>query len=463
MKGYSGWSYSPYTPPLFDGGDIYICRLVPERRSVTVFWLSDGSSGYTVFWRKRGALKYGHANAAGCSYKITGLETDTDYELYVARGDKKSRVRLARTGFIEGSVVNYLHPEDGAYSFSGNYLCSPSWVRLPDGGILASMDVFGIPQNLTLLFRSDDDGVSWRYVSELMPCYWGRLFVHNGELYMLACSTEYGDLLIGRSADGGKTFGTPSVLLRGSHHKSVGVHKAPQNMLVHKGRLYATLEWGSWRNPGDYFFAAMVMSCDESDDLLDPASWHFSEPVKYDPSRQGAAKGRAYDHIEGTLVVAPGGELLNIMRYNIEDCEPSFGRVIAYRVNTDDPDAPLEFFRFIDFPANNAKFMIKYDPVSQKYWSIGDRIDCAERRMHRNLLSLLVSDDLENWRVAADIFDYRHADPKKVGFQYVDFSFEGEDILFISRTAMNGAHSYHDSNCITFHRIKDFRSTDFNK
>ena len=29
--------------------------------------------------------------------------------------------------------------------------------------------------------------------------------------------------------------------------------------------------------------------------------------------------------------------------------------------------------------------------------------------------------------------------------------------IYICRTAMNGAHNYHDSNYSTFHRIKNFR------
>ena len=135
-----------------------------------------------------------------------------------ASENKKSRIRLARCGESVGAAVNYLHPDDEAYAFSGRYLCSPSLVRHPDGYLLASMDLFAgnHPQNLTLIFRSDDDGKTWHYVSELMPCFWGKLFIHKGELYMLSCSTEYGDLLIGRSDDGGKTWGAPTTLLRGS-------------------------------------------------------------------------------------------------------------------------------------------------------------------------------------------------------------------------------------------------------
>ena len=75
----------------------------------------------------------------------------------------------------------------------------------------------------------------------------------------------------------------------------------------------------------------------------------------------------------------------------------------------------------------------------------------------RNLLSLMVSKDLIHWEVAWDLLDYRDHDANDVGFQYVDFMIEGNDILYLCRTAMNGAHNYHDANYQTFHRIKNFR------
>ncbi len=75
---------------------------------------------------------------------------------------------MARTGAAVGTVVNYLHPSDTAYEFSGHCLCSPCLVRLDNGNLLASMDIFngGAPQNLTLIFESDDDGKTWHYISE---------------------------------------------------------------------------------------------------------------------------------------------------------------------------------------------------------------------------------------------------------------------------------------------------------
>lgn len=462
MKGYNLWSYAPYKPLLRNVGDIYICRIAPDEESIHFEWLGTEVKEYSVFYRKRNDgdfILYRQVRHAECD--ITGLESNTDYEFYVRCQNQESLVRLARTGKTVGTVVNYLHPDDEAYSFSGKYLCSPSLVRHPDGFLLASMDLFagGYPQNLTLIFRSDDNGKTWHYVSELMPCFWGKMFIHNGELYMLSCSTEYGDLLIGKSTDGGKTFSAPVCLLRGSNGKdgNCGVHKNPQNILIYNGRLYNTLEWGSWCNR-EYYHAAMVMSCSIHDDLLIPENWSFSAPLKYDPEWNGTVNGNTRGTIEGTLCVAPDGTLYNVMRYNIDrDAIPPYGLVLAYKVNTEDHNAPMEYSHSIKMPCNNSKFMIKYDSVSQSYYSVVTRIDCEKRIYRRNLLSLMRSKDMKNWELVCDLLDKREDDIEKVGFQYCDFEFEGNDIIYLCRTALNNANSFHNSNYSTFHVVNSFR------
>jgi hypothetical protein len=111
----------------------------------------------------------------------------------------------------------------------------------------------------------------------------------------------------------------------------------------------------------------------------------------------------------------------------------------------------------MEFPANYSKFMIQYDEKSDAYYSVATRVYDSEHTSDRNLLSLLRSEDLVHWSVVCDLLDYRSHDRQKVGFQYVDFKFEGEDIIYLCRTALNNAHNFHDANYSTFHRIKDFR------
>ena len=457
MKKHNGWSYAPYKPPFIEVGDIYICRVVPTVDSVRIEWLEEVGE-CSAFIRKRGEGEFALAGVStDRSFTFCGLETETDYEFYVACGDKKSRTRLAKTGKSVGTTVNYLHAEDDAYSFSGRYLCSPSIVRHPEGYLLASMDVFegGAPQNLTLIFRSDDDGDTWHYVSELFPCFWGKMFIYNGELYMLSVSTEYGDLLIGKSSDGGKNFTEPVVLLRGANGKkgSAGVHKNPEPMVEYGGRLWGTLEWGAWASG---YHAPMVMSAPIGSDLLDPDNWSYSDPIKYDPNWKGVPKGESNGNIEGSLVEIEG-KLYNIMRYSMDKLERKYGLVIAYKVNTEEPERSLEYDHCIEFPGNNSKFMIKRDSVSGTYYSLVTRIYDGEKIWARNLLSLMRSVDCEKWELVRDEIDMRETDSKMIGFQYVDFEIEGDDIIYLCRTAINGAHNFHDANYSTFHRIKNFR------
>lgn len=457
MKGYHLWSYAPYKPLLRDVGDIYICRVAPSENAIHFEWLNIDVAEFSVFYRKRDTADFvlcGKTNST--EFDIENLDTDSDFEFFVSAGEKKSLVRLARTGKTIGTVVNYLHPDDEAYSFSGRYLCSPSLVRHPDGFLLASMDLFAgeHPQNLTLIFRSDDNGESWHYVSELMPCFWGKMFIHKGELYMLSCSTEYGDLLIGKSTDGGKTFSAPVCLLRGSNGKNgnTGPHKNPQNVYIHNGRIYNTLEWGAWANK-EYSHAAMVMSCDVNDDLLVPENWSFTEPKPFNPkdAEELNPLPEGTMTIEGTIVEDLDGKLLNIMRFGGHRC------VIAYKIDTENHDNILEYSHCIPFSANHSKFTIKYDSISKKYYSIASRFHDSINTC-RNLLSFMASDDLNNWYVVTDLFDYSDKDPQEVGFQYVDFEFERDDIIYLCRTALNNAHNFHDSNYSTFHRIKNFRN-----
>jgi len=119
------------------------------------------------------------------------------------------------------------------------------------------------------------------------------------------------------------------------------------------------------------------------------------------------------------------GKLLNIMRFG------KFGKALAYEVNTADHDAPLTYSRLIDFEANYSKFMMKYDTISGRYYSVATRVYDPEKVRARHLLSLMSSKDLDHWDVVCDLHDYRDHDMAKVGFQYVDFEIEGDDIIYL--------------------------------
>ena len=80
----------------------------------------------------------------------------------------------------------------------------------------------------------------------------------------------------------------------------------------------------------------------------------------------------------------------------------------------------------------------------------------------RNVASLIVSDDLWNWRIVQPVMtDTSGLTPEDsirlTGFQYTDFYFDGDDIVFVVRVAQRGSNNFHDANEIVYAVLKDFR------
>jgi len=456
--------------------EVKVVRLAPGENRIDLDWsVSQGCSSeethLEVQWVRSGqsweAARALRVEAGASSARITGLENGVDYALRVVQRKAgtqeivaESATRLARPGHVPGVVVNYIHPEDYTYNSSGRSTASPSIAQLPDGRFVASHDVYWDHhgQNLSFVFRSDDRGNTWYFVSEIYPCFWGKLFVHRGALYMLSTSTEYGALLIRRSDDGGETWSQPTEIIPAGSRERGGPHKAPVPVVEHRGRLWSAVEFGSWGLGGH---DAGVVSAPVDGDLLDPKSWAVTPFLKYDPSWPGTIEGGRPGVLEGNIVVTPGGELVNVLRYHTVGGKPDYGKAIVLNVDDENPWAPLTFRQVIDFPGNMSKFTIQFDPVSRRYWALVNRVN-TPTVTQRNILTLTSSSDLIHWEIVADILNYQDngwpEDLTKVGFQYVDWLFDGDDIVALSRTAINGAWNFHNANHITFHRIENFRS-----
>jgi len=220
-------------------------------------------------------------------------------------------------------------------------------------------------------------------------------------------------------------------------------------VIDHRGRLWRAFEFAP--DPERRHWRAVVLSAPEDADLLDRSSWLFSEQLEHSWSES--------QWIEGNMVVAPDGALVNLLRVNDRPYEQIPDRAAIIHVDRDgihlahDRDRDL-----IDFPGGGTKFTIRRDEKSGRYISLVNVQ--GDPPAYRNMLYLSSSADLRSWQVHSRLL--HHADPMHHAFQYVDWVFDGADIIFASRTAyddeLGGAHRAHDANFLTFHRVDDFRS-----
>jgi hypothetical protein len=364
----------------------------------------------------------------------------------------------AQSGKVPGTVVDHIPAS------TKTYIGSPGICILPNGDYVASHDYFGPAttehqQALTAVFKSTDKGKSWSKISEINGQFWSNLFVHRDTLYIMGTWKHHGNLIIRRSVDGGITWSTPTdskngLLFEGEYHT------APMPVILHNGRLWRavenaksdTKEWGKR-------YSAMVVSVQENADIMNAANWTASNYLPYDST---LLNGNFRGWIEGNAVVTPEGKMVDILRVATSEK----GKDLAAVVNISDDGTTASFdpaTDFMDFVGGARKFTIRYDKKSKRYWTIANMITGEFEDMQagsvRNTLVLKSSPDLKNWTVHKVLL--HHPDVKKHGFQYIDWQFEGRDIIFLSRTAYDdesgGAHNYHDANYLTFHRIKNFR------
>jgi hypothetical protein len=364
---------------------------------------------------------------------------------------------IAQQDRVPGVVVDHI------YASTQTYIGSPSICILPDGTYVASHDHFGpgsteYVKALTSVFRSADKGKTWEKISEISGQFWSNLFVYDGRLYIMGTDKHHGNFIIRRSFDGGVTWSEPSdqkngLLLEGEYHT------APMPVILHNGRLWRALENAkSYTTSWGIRYSAMVISAPADSDLLDAGNWRATNALPYDSLY---LNGKFGGWLEGNAVVTPEGNVADILRVaTLEN-----GRDMAAFVNISDDGRHASFnpvSGFFDFVGGARKFSIRYDPGTKRYWTISNIITDEFKDLPagsvRNTLVLKSSSDLRRWTVNKILL--HHPDVLKHGFQYVDWQFDGRDIIFLSRTAYDddegGAHNYHDANFLTFHRVRHY-------
>jgi hypothetical protein len=376
------------------------------------------------------------------------------------RAEAAEPVSSAVASQVPGVIVSHTP------AASGLYIGSPSIAILTNGDFLISHDYFGpksgeFEQARSVVFRSTDRGASWRKISEIRGAFWSTLFVHRGAVYLLGTDRHHGNPVIRRSVDGGQTWTSPVDSSGGLLAGDGQYHCAPVPVVEHNGKLWRGMErrdpptgWGS-------NYRAGMLSVPIDGDLLIASNWTFSTFL---PSDRSWNSGDMEAWLEGNAVVTPKGGLVDILRVQTKSPHEK-AAIISIG-----SDGKTERFDpatgFVDFPGGSKKFTIRYDPQSQKYWTLASVVLRQYRSANpssiRNTLALLSSSNLRKWENRGVVLF--HPDTLRHAFQYVDWLIDGGDIIAACRTAFDdaqgGAHSAHDANFLTFHRIDNFRSRD---
>jgi hypothetical protein len=299
-------------------------------------------------------------------------------------------------------------------------------------------------------------------MSVVSGAFWSRLFVHNDALYLFGTNRHHGFLVIRRSVDGGVTWSEPKDEKTGL--LAVGMfHMAPNPVVVRDGTLYIAIEFadGVVREWGKRYGTAVVSVSLEAD-LLAAAAWNFSPTLYYEPTYLHGCFG---GWLEGSIVVGPGGVITTLLR--VEDDCSFMEKAALVQFNTAQNTLLFNPERdFIPFPGGSKKFSVLFDSETATYIALTNTIADPDQNIYetksdqiRNRVTLVILSDLRNWKAIEVVLET--SDVTRTAFQYISFEFDGPDIIFVSRTAAFdltfGAHSYHDANFLTFHRIKNFR------
>jgi alpha-L-rhamnosidase len=339
------------------------------------------------------------------------------------------------------------------------FIDSPSIIILSNGDYLASYQQGGD----THVHCSSDRGRTWTHLTAVEHTTWSSLFEHSSTIYLMGVTGSYGNIYISRSNNGGKTWTEPTDAQHGLLTDKRGYHTGPVPVVVHKGRIWRAFENTIPSTGWGHRFQAFVMSAPVDADLIDRNSWTFSNELARDPSW---LECEFHGWLEGNIVVMPDDKLVNMLRV---DRPPHGDTAAMIRINEEKHTISFDpKTGFIDFPGAGKKFVIRFDPKSQQYLSLTNWVPPAYRtpdtkiraflasqpreslapnkrgklltdngfynfERTRNTLALITSPDLIHWQVRYIVLQGN--DVAHHGFQYVDWQFDGNDLIALSRTA----------------------------
>ncbi len=357
-----------------------------------------------------------------------------------------------------------------------------------------------------LIFTSDDQGKTWTQRAKFPYCH-ARLLEAGGIVYLLG---HKGNIMIMKSEDGGTIWSEP-VPLTDPDDKGGRYTQAPANVLKVDGQVYLLMMYITDFDYRGYFISTLGlvgMHAPVDADLTHRENWTFSEPTKafrdFVPTEDLDYFGIPFydvpDRDQGVWA-APGrranrlgwheAHLLQIKDPNhfwydktgstfhvLARADAHLSNMAALAVMHEDEDGSLSFdlqktpagttHVFLPLPGGNIKFHVFYDEKSKLYWLLANQVTDSmtvpdalseDGRFglpldQRERLALYFSKNLVDWQFAALVAT---GETSRESRGYASMDMDGDDLCILSRSGSKDAKNAHDTDMITFHRVKDFR------
>jgi hypothetical protein len=361
---------------------------------------------------------------------------------------------------VPGEVVYWRISPSSRFWPAANriYTTSPSIVKLPNGNYVIAFNLFGDSlspaadaSGTTYLYRSSDQGQTWVNLtpSPMMDMKRGSLFVYNNVLYFWGYTAAPGQIVIRKSTDNGSTWTTPNSATDGLLNTGTQ-HGTPHNPVIHNGRLWTAVT------------GKRVMSVSTTRDFLDASRWAGPSSAA---NTDNGPLGAGLTITEAQIVASPAQGVVVLPKIE------NYPYTVLIRATGNQTVANPTDADWVDLPGGDKKFGAAYDLVSGKFYILSNPVLPTHYgysepwNLIRNTAAMLSSKDLVHWDVE-QLFLYS-PNIGYEGFQYLNFDFDGNDLIIASRTAFditdepgvdNRPPRGHDSNLITFHRIPNFRN-----
>jgi hypothetical protein len=402
----------------------YVTIAVPTNELTAAGWSSiSGTFSSTV--NNYYLYRYNYT-VVGTWVNIPETSISTPTLLFADKGCLKFDNPLPISNLAEGVIIT---KNTGVYN-TGPYIVDPFILIMPNGDYIAGAHAelsferqFGPDSVAARHWISKDKGKTWTKLSKSkLGLLHASTFYHDGALYALGdVSGGYGGIV--KSTDGGQTWSNPVKL-------NFIFRNSPSHVEVSKGRIWIAYEL--LPRPHTVNFASASITSN----LMDTKSWVTT--VRQDNIGTGNETDMVLGRDGWPIAMPKGGSKVRAL---------SSTEAITEKGKDD--------FKLTG--SRIGKYSIKYDPISDKYWAltsyspIPGNIRCG--------IALSSSTDLKNFTIERQVIQ-----GKSVGFHGFNYPFleiDGNDIIFVSRTAWENeygqAQRWHDADMLTFHRIRNFR------